>query len=235
MLDPVKLCLCHQHHEQIIQPTAWAVKPNGRISFVAYHVELKGSALSSKQSDTAAYVIQGSVSIETAIAERPTAALSVRVPPGVTLAPKDFDEAHHRLPGAAVPSVGRAPREPRRLLAARRSGGHAGGRFHGLLPLTYGGGTDLQYRAFRQETSAVPYGGAPEWSHTSGAGLSGNIGAVGAAFTIAGFVRLASGASRDSGGVARRRGCSEAAAHRCRGTDAGLRWRLRGRRTCAHG
>ena len=59
---------------------------------MAYHVELKGVPLSSKQSDTSAYVIQGSVSIETAVAERPTAALSVRVPPGVPLAPMDFDE-----------------------------------------------------------------------------------------------------------------------------------------------
>ena len=42
---------------------------------MAYHVELKGVPLSSRQSDTSAYVIQGSVSIETAVAERPTAAL----------------------------------------------------------------------------------------------------------------------------------------------------------------
>ena len=36
----------------------------------------------------------------------------------------------------------------------------------GNTPLTYGGSA-LTYRAFRQETSAVPYGGAPEWEHTS--------------------------------------------------------------------
>ena len=139
---------------------------------MAYHIEHKGVPLSSTQSDTSPYVIQGSVSIETAIAERPTAALSVRVPPGVTLAPKDFDEVTIDYP--ALPYRAWAERhaalvaywrldEAAVLLAVDSAGS---------TPLTYGGGNDLQYRAFRQETSAVPYGGAPEWAHTSGAGLS---------------------------------------------------------------
>ena len=101
---------------------------------MAYHIEHKGVQLSSRQSDTSAYVLQGSVSIETAVAERPTAALSVRVPPGVTLAPKDFDEvtidypalpyrawaerhanlvAYWRLDEAAV-TLAVTPRAPRR-------------------------------------------------------------------------------------------------------------------------
>ena len=98
---------------------------------MAYHVELKGVPLSSKQSDTAAYVLQGSVSIETAIAERPTAALSVRVPAGVTLAPKDFDEVTIDYP--ALPYRAWAERHANldRLLAAGRSGVSAGGGFQG--------------------------------------------------------------------------------------------------------
>ena len=65
----------------------------------------------------------------------------------------------------------------------------------GATPLTYGGAAELRYRAYRQETSAVPYGGAPEWAHTSGAGLDGDLTAVGPTFTVAGFLRLADIAS----------------------------------------
>ena len=162
---------------------------------MAYHVELKGAPLSSTQSGSAAYVLQGSVSIETAIAERPTAALSVRVPPGVTLTPQDFDELTIDYP--ALPY--RAWAERHAALVAYWRLDEAAVTLAvdstGVTPLTYGGGNDLQYRAFRQETSAVPYGGAPEWSHTSGAGLSGTLpAAVGAAFTVAGFVRRTAGA-----------------------------------------
>ena len=163
---------------------------------MAYHIEHKGVALSSRQSDTAAYVIKGSVSIETAVAERPTAALAVRVPRGVTLAPKDFDEVTIDYPGL-----------PYRAWAERHAALVAYWRLDeaavtlavdskGTTPLTYGGGNDLQYRAYRQETSAVPYGGAPEWTHTSGNGLSGTLpSTVDPTFTIAGFVRLKAGAT----------------------------------------
>ena len=159
---------------------------------MAYHVEHKGVPLSSRQSDTSAYVLQGSVSIETAIAERPTAELAVRVPPGVTLAPQDFDEVTIDYP--ALPYRAYAEKltslvnywrldESAVLLAVDSTG---------TTPLTYAGGNDLLYRAYRQETSAVPYGGAPEWAHTSGAGLSAAVIPTGIdpTFTIAGFLRI---------------------------------------------
>ena len=162
---------------------------------MAYHVELKGVPLSSQQSDIAAYVIQGSVSIETAVAERPTAALSVRVPPGVTLAPKDFDELTIDYP--ALPY--RAWSERHANLVAYWRLDEAASVLavdsKGATPLTYGGASDLRYRAFRQETSAVPYGGAPEWAHTSGSGLSGTLPTFGQVFTVAGFLRLKAGAT----------------------------------------
>ena len=162
---------------------------------MAYHVELKGVPLSSKQSDTAAYVLQGSVSIETAIAERPTAALSVRVPSGVTLAPKDFDELTIDYP--ALPY--RAWSERHANLVAYWRLDEAASVLAvdsaGSTPLTYGGAADLQYRAYRQETSAVPYGGAPEWEHSNGAGLEGTLPVVGAEWTVAGYVRLQAGSS----------------------------------------
>ena len=161
---------------------------------MAYHVEHKGVPLSSRQSDIAAYVIQGSVSIETAVAERPTAALAVRVPPGATLAPRDFDELtidYPELPyrawaerHAALVAYWRLD-EAAVLLALDSKG---------TTPLTYAGGDELQYRAFRQETSAVPYGGAPEWGHTTGNGLSGTLPTgIDPEWTIAGFVRLEAG------------------------------------------
>ena len=164
---------------------------------MAYHVEHKGVALSSKQSDTAAYVIQGSVSIETAVAERPTAALSVRVPPGVTLAPKDFDEVTIDYP--ALPY--RAWSERHANLVAYWRLDEAAVTLavdsKGATPLTYGGGNELQYRASRQETSAVPYGGAPEWGHTTGAGLAGTLpGGIGSLWAIAGFLRFKTTALR---------------------------------------
>ena len=164
---------------------------------MAYHVELKGAPLSSTQSGTSAYVLQGSVSIETAVAERPTAAVSVRVPPGVTLAPQDFDEITIDYP--ALPY--RAWSERHASLVAYWRLDEAAVALavdsKGATPLTYGGGNDLQYRAFRQETSAVPYGGAPQWTHTSGNGLHAAtlpIG-IGDAVTIAGFIRQDAGSS----------------------------------------
>ena len=165
---------------------------------MAYHVELKGTPLSSKQSDTSAYVLQGSVSIETAIAERPTAALAVRVPKGVTLAPKDFDELTIDYP--ALPYRAWAERHADLLSYWRldEAAVTMAADSTGATPLAYSGGNNLQYRAFRQETSAVPYGGAPEWEHTSGDGLLGILGAgIDPTFTIAGFVRLQTGAFGD--------------------------------------
>ena len=165
---------------------------------MAYHVELKGdSALQHAVWNTSAYVLQGSVSIKTAIAERPTAAVSVRVPPGVTLAPKDFDEMTIDYPAL-----------PYRAWSERNSNLVAYWRLDeaavalavdskGATPLTYTNVTDLQYRAFRQETSAVPYGGAPKWTHTFGNGLHASalpIG-IGDAVTIAGFIRQDAGSS----------------------------------------
>ena len=116
---------------------------------MAYHVELKGVAHSIKQSDSAAYVLQGSVSIETAIAERPTAALSVRVPPGVTLAPRDFDEVTIDYP--ALPYRAWAERHAN-LIAYWRLDEAAvtlAVDSKGNTPLTYVGGSELQYRAYR--------------------------------------------------------------------------------------
>ena len=162
---------------------------------LAYHIEHKGVPLSSRQSDTSAYVLQGSVSIETAVAERPTAALSVRVPPGVTLAPQDFDEVTIDYP--ALPYRAWAERHANLVAYWRldEAASVLAVDSKGATPLTYAGGNELQYRAYRQETSAVPYGGAPEWSHTSGSGLSGNLPTFGQVFTAAGFLRLKAGAT----------------------------------------
>ena len=164
---------------------------------MAYHIEHKGVALSSRQSDIIRLRHPGlGQSIETAVAERPTAALSVRVPPGVTLAPKDFDEVTIDYP--ALPY--RAWSERHANLVAYWRLDEAAVTLavdsKGATPLTYGGGNELQYRAFRSETSAVPYGGAPEWGHTSGNGLSGTLPTgIDPEWTIAGFLRLKSGSA----------------------------------------
>ena len=61
----------------------------------------------------------------------------------------------------------------------------------GLAPLDVRVGNDTHFRAYRQETSAVPYGAAIEFTHTSGAaGLSGVLPEVGSTFTLAGFFRM---------------------------------------------
>ena len=165
---------------------------------MAYHVELRGVALSSKASRTTPYVLEGSVKIESAIAERPVASLAVRVPPGVTLSPQDFDELTIDYPGRPY----RAEAERHADLVAywrldEAAATHAEDSL-GAISLAYSGGNSLQYRAFRQETAAVPYGGAPEWEHSSGDGLLGILGTgVDPTFTISGFVRLATGAFGD--------------------------------------
>ena len=177
---------------------------------MAYHVELRGTPLSSRASRTQPYVLQRSVTTEHAVGERPVAGLSVRVPPGATFSPEDFDELTIDYPVL-----------PYRAAAERDAGLVAYWRLdeapvtqaadsEGATPLTFGGGNGLQYRAHRSESAAVPYGAAPEWTHTSGAGLSGTLpSAIGTEFTIAGFVRMAAGAAgvRDvwAAGAANRR------------------------------
>ena len=159
---------------------------------MAYHIEVNRSALSSKASRTQPYVLQSSVTTEAAVGERPVASLSVRVPPGATFAPEDFDELTIDYPvlpyrswaerHADLVAYWRLDEAP--VISAIDSNGNA-------TPLTFGGGNGLQYRALRSEAAAVPYGAAPEWGHTSGAGLSGTLpAAIGALWTIAGFLRL---------------------------------------------
>ena len=121
----------------------------------------------------------------------------MRVPPGAVLAPKDFDEVTIDYPGT-----------PYRAWAERHADLVAYWRLDeaavtravdsaGNTHLDFAGGNDLQYRAYRQESAAVPYGAAPEWEHTAGNGL--NAAALPAGidpeFTIAGFVRLKSPAT----------------------------------------
>ena len=113
------------------------------------------------------------------------------MPKGVTLAPKDFDEVTIDYP--ALPYRAWSERHANLVSYWRLDEAAVALAVDstGTTPLTYGGAADLRYRAFRQETSAVPYGGAPEWAHTSGAGLSGTLpSGIDPTFTIAGFVRV---------------------------------------------
>ena len=57
--------------------------------------------------------------------------------------------------------------------------------------------SDIEWRRFIQEAAGVPYGAAPEWTHSGSprAGLAGMLGIVDSEFTVAGFVRLAQGAT----------------------------------------
>ena len=59
----------------------------------------------------------------------------------------------------------------------------------GSTPLTFGGGNDLQYRAYRSESAAVPYGAAPEWeAHVRQPGCPARFpAAIGTEFTVAGL------------------------------------------------
>ena len=134
----------------------------------------------------------------------------MRVPPGATFAPEDFDELTIDYP--VLPYRAAAERDADLVAYWRLDEAPVtqAADSEGSTPLTFGGGNGLQYRAHRSESAAVPYGAAPEWTHTSGAGLSGTLpAAIGTAFTIAGFVRMASGAAgvRDvwSAGAANRR------------------------------
>ena len=59
--------------------------------------------------------------------------------------------------------------------------------------LGYRAGATL--RAFEGIGAAVPHGGAPEFTHTSGAGLDGTLPTVGDVYTVAGFVRQKAGST----------------------------------------
>ena len=59
---------------------------------MAFHAKLRGSPLASR-AGTEPYIVQGSVSYESAVGERPIARCQVRVPAGATNPdPRDFDE-----------------------------------------------------------------------------------------------------------------------------------------------
>ena len=201
---------------------------------MAYHIELRGVPLSSRRSTFHPYVVEGSVSTEHAVGERPIGSMSVRVPEGATFfddprlvttrargarrllvtrvgghvrlletrtgdgsgLPQDFDEVTIDYP--VRPYRAAAERDPGlaaywRLDEAAVT--HAADE-HGDARLAFGGGDRLQYRAYRSESAAVPYGAAPEWTHTAGAGLTGILPAdVGAAWSVAGFLRVSSDAA----------------------------------------
>ena len=59
----------------------------------------------------------------------------------------------------------------------------------GDADLTYD--DDASHRAFEGIAAAVPYGGAPEFKHSSGAGMIGTLPTIGAEWTLAGFLRAA--------------------------------------------
>ena len=163
---------------------------------MAFYAKLRGSPLASR-AGSEPYVVQGSVSYESAVGERPIARCQVRVPAGaINPDPRDFDEFTLDYPG-----------EPYRAAALALNPLHYWTLDEGpsTLAIDIGsGGENLAYpssgidwRAHVQDAAGVPYGAAPEWSQASGAGLSGRIDAVGVAFVIAGFVRLSAGASGD--------------------------------------
>ena len=166
---------------------------------MAYRVEHRGVALSSRESTTQPYVLAGSIQLESAIAERPVGRLAVRVPPGVALAIQDFDEVAIDYPGTPY----RAWAERHADLVAywrldEAAVTHAIDSNANGTPLAFSGGNFLQYRAYRQESAAVPYGAAPEWEHSTGDGLLGILGTgIDPTFTIAGFLRLQTGAFGD--------------------------------------
>ena len=185
-----------------------------------YHVELRGLEIESHKNSDVPYVSQSSVEIITAIAERATGRISIRQPPRSSFAapvlladqdghllvdeasrllvtrpasgpPKDFDEItidypHRPYRAEAIRSgalVAYWPLDDAAVTTALD--------LKGLAPLDVRAGNDTHFRAFRQETSAVPYGGAIEFTQTGGAaGLSGVLPAIGSTFTLAGFFRM---------------------------------------------
>ena len=191
---------------------------------MAYHVELRGLEIESRANRAVPYVEQSSVTIVSAIAERATGHISIRQPPGssfaapVLLADQDghlmVDESSHLLvtrPASGPPKdfdeiTIDYPHRPYRAEAIR-SGAliaywplddaavAAVLDLKGVVPLAVRAGNTTHFRAYRQETSAVPYGAAIEFTHASGAvGLSGVLPAVGSTFTLAGFFRMRPGA-----------------------------------------
>ena len=164
---------------------------------MAYHVRHRGVEIAGGHSRTVPYIIAGSIGITTRVGERPTATAAIRVPPGAVLVPEDFDEFTIDFPGEPYRSWSERHADLVAYWRLDEAAVTTAADSQGVTALTFGGGNDLQYRAFREESSAVPYGGAPEWEHTTGAGLSGTLPTgIDPEFTIAGFVRLVSGAAR---------------------------------------
>ena len=187
---------------------------------MAYHVELRGLEIESRENRDVPYVEQSSIEIISAIAERATGKISIRQPPGssfaapVLLVDEDghllVDESSHLLvtrPASGPPKDFNEitidyPHRPYRAEAIRSGALIAywplddaavvqALDLKGVAPLDVRAGNETHFRAFRQETSAVPYGGAIEFTHTSGdAGLSGVLPVVGDTFTLAGFFRM---------------------------------------------
>ena len=181
---------------------------------MAFYAELRGSPLASR-AGSEPYIVQGSVSYESAVGERPIARCQVRVPAGATNPdPKDFNEFTLDYPAKAYRAAALAlsplhywtlDEGPSTLAIDIGSGG---------VDLAYPS-SDIEWRQFVQDAAGVPYGAAPEWSQTAGDGLSGTIGAVGTAF-VDRRVRPARGRRRPATGrcggrVRIRAGCCSAA------------------------
>ena len=187
---------------------------------MAYHVELRGLEIAASENVDVPYVEQASVEITSAIAERATGKIAIRQPPGSSFAapvllvdqdshllvdesghllvtrpasgpPKDFDEItidypHRPYRAEAIRSgtlIAYWPLDDSAVLEVLD--------LKGVAPLAVRAGNDTHFRAWRQETSAVPYGGAIEFTHTAGAaGLGGVLPSVGSTFTVAGFFRM---------------------------------------------
>ena len=166
---------------------------------MAYHIELKGVALSSKQSDYLRLRPPGLCkSIETAIAERPTAALSVRVPAGVTLAPKDFDELTIDYP--ALPYRAWSERHADLLSYWRldEAAVTMAADSTGATPLAYSGGNNLRTAPSGRRPPQCPTAVPPSGSTRPETACSVSWGrGIDPTFTIAGFVRLQTGAFGD--------------------------------------
>ena len=167
---------------------------------MAFYIEHRGQPLATRAADahvpggaSEPYVLAGSVSMEHAIAERPIARMSVRVPAGATFTVLDFDEVTVDYPARPYRAEARASAALVHYWPLDEAAVALAIDIEGSANLTFGGGpAGLEYRRFDHEAAAVPYGAAPEWEHDTGAGLTGTLGTVGEEWTIAGFVRLRS-------------------------------------------
>ena len=153
-----------------------------------FYVELRGVPITGHADVT---ISQGSISITRAIGERPRGAIRIRIPEGSALdTPQDWDELTIDYPARPY----RAEAEQLAPVAYWRLDERASTRAIdsvGATNLDYLLGVDTEHRAYEFDGAAVPYGGAPEWGHSAGAGLSGTLpDAIGALWTIAGFLRL---------------------------------------------